>query len=90
MSAAGRRRIAEAQKKRWAAMKGEAGNAEPSVSPASSKPKRKISAAGRRAIGEATRKRWAAFHAAKKEATKKTTARRLPAKKSAVKSRRMA
>ena len=63
LSASARKRIAEAQRKRWAAIKG---TAEPT------KPKRKLSAAGRRAIIEATKKRWAAFHKAKaKKATTK-------------------
>jgi hypothetical protein len=53
MSAAARRRIAAAQRKRWAG-KREAGAA-------AVRPKRKLSAAGRRAIAEATRKRWAAL-----------------------------
>jgi hypothetical protein len=59
MSAAGRRKIAAAQKARWAILKGEG---EPVSSPATSKPtrkKRKLSAAGRKAISEATKKRWA-------------------------------
>lgn len=58
MSAAGRRAIAEAQRKRWAAQKEEEAEVEP-------KQKRKLSAAGRRAIAEAARKRWAAARAAK-------------------------
>jgi hypothetical protein len=57
MSAAGRKRIAAAQRKRWAATK--KANAEPVV------PKRKLSAAGRRAIADAARKRWAALRKAK-------------------------
>ena len=56
MSAAARKRIAAAQRARWAAVK-KAG-AEPE------KPKRKLSAAGRKAIIEVTRKRWAAFRKA--------------------------
>ena len=55
MSAAGRRAIAEAQRKRWAAKKAMA-------SP--SKPKRKLSAAGKAAIVAALKKRWAAKKAA--------------------------
>src|SRR6266851_1702008 len=49
MSAAGRRRIALAQKKRWAAYK-KAKSGVPK--------KRTMSAAGRRRIAEATKKRW--------------------------------
>ena len=56
MSASTRRRIAMAQRKRWAAIKNAKGPA---------KPKRKLSAAGRKAIVEALRKRWAAVSKAK-------------------------
>jgi hypothetical protein len=52
MSAAGRKAISQAQRKRWAASKSE------SVLPA--KPKRKLSPEGRAAIIAATKKRWAA------------------------------
>ena len=63
MSAAGRKAIAAAQRKRWAALKGDA--AAPEAAP--KKAKRKLSAAGRAAIVAALKKRWAA----KKAATKK-------------------
>jgi hypothetical protein len=73
MSAAGRRAIAEAQRKRWAAVKG--GSAPSKATPSKSapsraakKPKRKLSAAGRANIVAALKKRWAAKKAA---ATKK-------------------
>lgn len=56
MSASARKRIALAQKRRWAAFHKQ--TAEPA------KPKRRMSAAGRKAIGEATRKRWAAYRKA--------------------------
>ena len=56
MSAAGRRRIAAAQRKRWALLK--ASQAEPK------KAKRKMSPEGRARIIAATKKRWAAFHKA--------------------------
>ena len=69
MSAAGRKAIAEAQRKRWAAVKGN------SVPPqAANKRKRKLSAAGRAAIVAALKKRWAQKKAASGggiEATKK-------------------
>jgi hypothetical protein len=55
MSAAGRKAIAEAQRKRWAAKKAAEGAAPKAVS----KPKRKLSAAGRKAIIAATKRRWA-------------------------------
>jgi hypothetical protein len=50
MSAAGRKAVAEAQRKRWAESRGET----------QAKPKRKLSAEGRAAIIAATKKRWAA------------------------------
>ena len=56
MSAAARARIAEAQRKRWAASKK---MSQPSTPAAAPKPKRRLSAAGRRAIIAATKKRWA-------------------------------
>src|SRR4051812_13461549 len=56
MSAAGRKAIAEAQRKRWAASKATAAPAPK----AAKKPKRKLSAAGRAAIVAALKKRWAA------------------------------
>lgn len=60
MSAAARRRIALAQKKRWAAYKAEHGS-----KPAAPKAqKRVISAAGRARIAAATKKRWAAYRKA--------------------------
>ncbi len=59
VSAAARRRMAEGQIKRWAAIKAESKEAGSTAGPESAKPKRKISAAGRRAISEATKRRWA-------------------------------
>ena len=58
MSAAGRKAIAEAQRKRWAA------KATTAAPKAAKKPKRKLSAAGRAAIVAALKKRWAAKKAA--------------------------
>jgi hypothetical protein len=78
ISAAGRRRMAEAQRKRWAAAKGE-----PASAPAK---KRKMSAAGKKRIADATRKRWAAYRAQKAAAMKKggkAAAKRPAAKKTA-------
>ncbi len=94
MSAAGRARIAEAQRKRWAAAKKQP------VATESPKRRRKLSVAGRKAISEATKRRWALKRAAtqenaqpaakKKAATKKSTVKRpqkqapnIPAAKSA-------
>lgn len=61
LSAASRAKMAEAQRLRWAKVKGTA----PST-PAVAKPKakRKLSAAGRKRISEAAKKRWAAIKAA--------------------------
>jgi len=59
MSAAGRRRIAAAQRARWAKLKGES---------AAPKPKRHISATGKKRIAAASRARWAQFRAEKKAA----------------------
>ena len=75
MSAAARKRIGDAQRKRWAESKKESELSSP-VALEVLKPKRKLSAAGKRAIVEATKKRWAAFHAAKKGETP-TVARKL-------------
>ena len=61
VSAASRRRMALAQKKRWAAIKGQS----PALSQAGSKPqKRRISAEGMKRIIAATKKRWALKRAA--------------------------
>jgi hypothetical protein len=80
-SLAVRRRMALAQKERWAKIKGEAA---PQAPAPAAKPKRKLTAAGRAAIVAATKKRWAAVRAAKTKsaATKKTA---LARKKAAVK-----
>jgi hypothetical protein len=58
MSAAARKRMSEAQRKRWAA------SSTASVTPEPTKPKRKLSAAGKAAIVAALKKRWAAKKAA--------------------------
>src|ERR1039458_8406964 len=80
VSAAARRRMAEGQRKRWAAIKAESKRPESAARPEPAKPKRKMSAAGRRAISEATKRRWALKRAeaakaqpagAKKAATQK-------------------
>ena len=74
-SAAARKRMAEAQKARWAAIKGTSEQPE-AVTQEPTKAKRKMSAAGRKAIGDATRKRWAMKKAAEKAASKKATAKK--------------
>ena len=65
MSAAGRRAIAEAQRKRWAAAKGQTETAPKMVKPI--KKKRVLSAAGKAAIIAATKRRWAAKRAEAKK-----------------------
>jgi len=88
LSAAARKRIGDAQRRRWAASKG---TSQPATQAEAPKRKRKLSAAGKRAIVEATKKRWAAFHAAKevalakKRTAKKTAAKKTKPKKTAVK-----
>jgi hypothetical protein len=73
LSAASRRKMALAQRARWARIRGES---EPSVpAPAQTpKQKHKLSVAGRRAIQEAQRKRWAQkrAEAARAQATKQS------------------
>jgi hypothetical protein len=69
MNVAARKRIAQAQRKRWAEYHKNQG--------VPVKKKRMMSAEGRERIAEATRKRWAEFRAAKAAAAGK------PAKKSA-------
>ncbi|HXB70966.1 MAG TPA: hypothetical protein VNY05_22215 [Candidatus Acidoferrales bacterium] len=89
VSAAGRARIAEAQRKRWAESKAAA---QPSTPEVTHKPKRKLSEAGRKAIVAATKKRWALKRAEaaktqqaapKKTAVKKVVAKKAVAKKTA-------
>ena len=67
MSAGARKKIAAAQKKRWALTKAKQVQPEPAKSK-SVKPKRTMSAAGRRRITAAQKKRWAAIKAKKKAA----------------------
>jgi hypothetical protein len=86
MSAAVRKRMGDAQRKRWAESKGHSESPSEKGTP---KPKRKMSAAGRAAIVAATKKRWEAFHAAKqakKPALKKAIAKKKlsPARKAAL------
>jgi hypothetical protein len=63
MSAAGRKRIAEAQRKRWQAFHQAQ---EPAAAKKAAPAARRMSAAGRKRIAEATKERWAAFRKAKK------------------------
>lgn len=69
MSAAGRKAIAAAQRKRWAEKK--AGSATPTKAAKPAKKKRVLSAEGRAAIVAATKKRWAAKNAADAKVFKK-------------------
>jgi len=73
LGAAARRRIAAAQRKRWAEARKAKGEA-PSATRGGTK--RKMSAAARKRIGEATRKRWAEFRAKKAATAQKTSAAR--------------
>jgi hypothetical protein len=63
-SLASRKKMAAAQRARYAKLRGES---EPTEA-AAAKPKRKMSAAGRKAIATAAKKRWKAIKAAKKAA----------------------
>jgi hypothetical protein len=69
-SAATRARMAEAQRKRYAALR-KATEAPPSKAV---RKKRKLSAAGRKRIIEATKKRWAEYNAKKAAASKTKSA----------------
>ena len=63
LSSGARKRIAAAQKKRWAAFKRQKAEGDkPDVEskPHQQNPRRTMSAAARKRIGDATRKRWAA------------------------------
>jgi hypothetical protein len=59
MSPAARARIAAAQRKRWAAAKGNSGGTQAAAKNGSSSGKRQMSPAARKKIAEAARKRWA-------------------------------
>ena len=86
-SAAARRRMREAQQRRWASIRGESAPSAPAT-PEALKPKRKLSAAGRKAIQEALRRRWAqkrAEAAKAQPASAKKTARKKGATKKAAK-----
>jgi hypothetical protein len=67
MSASARKKIATAQKKRWALAKAKQVQPEPAQLKIA-KPKRTMSAAGRRRIVAAQKKRWAAIKGKKKAA----------------------
>jgi hypothetical protein len=63
LSAAGRKAIGDAARKRWAAIK--AAKASPSPVKPAVKGKRGVSSAGRKAMAAAAKKRWAAIKAGK-------------------------
>ncbi len=69
MSAAARKRIAEAQRKRWAAYRNgqepTSGKKTVPAKNAAARPTRSMSAAARKRIADAQRKRWAAVRAKK-------------------------
>jgi hypothetical protein len=75
MSAAARKRIGDAQRKRWAASKGHAAQAK-----TTSKPKRQLSAAGRANIVAALKKRWAAKKAGSKKTSKQAGSQKVATK----------
>jgi hypothetical protein len=79
LSASARKRIGDAQRKRWAESRGQ--SASPSE-PVTAKPKRKLSAAGRKAIVAALKKRWAAKKATAAKA-EPATSKKSAAKKAA-------
>jgi hypothetical protein len=87
MSAAARKRIGDAQRKRWAESKGEAQSPSEIAAPERLKPKRRLSAAGKAAIVAALKKRWAVKRAAAKKTTpasaKKGVAKKTTVKKAA-------
>ena len=80
-SAAARRRMREAQQRRWASIRGESEPSTPAT-PEAPKPKRKLSAAGRKAIQDAVRRRWAQKRA---DAAEKTARKKAASKKAAIK-----
>jgi hypothetical protein len=89
-SAASRKRMKEAQRRRCAKIRGESEPPAPKEAP---KPKRRISKEGLARIAAATKKRWAAVRAAKaqqktgrkKTAPKKAAGKKVAAKKAAAK-----
>ena len=83
-SVAARKRMAEAQKARWAKIKSESESVSPELpTPEAPRTKRKISAAGRKAMSEATKKRWAVKKAA--DAARSAPSKKVASKKAVVK-----
>src|ERR1022692_3850140 len=81
MSAAARKRIGDAQRKRWAESK----KTSSPVAPETAKPKRKLSAAGKKAIADATKRRWARVRAEAATAQRAPAAKKAAARKAVVK-----
>ena len=84
-SAAARRKMALAQKARWAKLKGESGPAQSAPTPAAPKRKRRMSKAGLARIVAATKARWARVRAEKAQAVRKKVGVRKTPKKAAAK-----
>ena len=80
ISLASRRRMASAQKKRWAAIKGHPQASSPA---AAHRPKRRISEEGMKRIIAATKKRWALIRAREAKANR-AVAKMPPGKKAAM------
>jgi hypothetical protein len=85
VSAAARRKMALAQKARWAKIRGEAGPTAPAVTPTAAKAKRRISKEGMARIIAATKKRWAKARAEMAAKAKLTVVKKTASKKAAVK-----
>ena len=81
-SAASRRKMAMAQKARWATLRGESEPPAPAKAP---KAKRRISEEGMKRIIAATKKRWRLQKAAAKAPAKKAVTQKTAVKKAAVK-----
>ena len=81
-SAASRRKMAMAQKARWAKIKGKS---EPPAPAKATKPKRRISKEGMARIVAATKKRWRLQKAAAKAPAKTAVTKKAAVKKAAVK-----
>jgi len=84
-SPAARRKMALAQKARWAKIRGES-EPQSTAMPEGPKAKRRLSAAGRKAIIAATKRRWAAVKAAKAQ-QEKPAANKMATKKAIPKRR---
>jgi hypothetical protein len=84
-SVASRKKMALAQKARWAKIKGQSEPAQPAATPATPKRKRRMSKEGRARIVAATKARWARVRAEKEAAAKKSTAGKKATRKTTAK-----